>query len=112
MTYALIFQGVIIKHLGSRSSDVRVLNITRHLVHILKVAPQVAALREGLVALGAVVGPLTCVLAEVVAQIAAFLEDTFATTVHALEIELDALRHLMFDLDGLVPLLRDAFEGP
>ena len=79
-------------------------------MHIFEVAPQVSTLREGLVALGAVEGSLTCVFAEVVAQIAAFLEDTFAATVHALEIEFDALRHLMFDLDGLMPLLGNAFE--
>lgn len=112
MTSALIFQGVIIKHLGSRSSDVGVLNVTWHLVHIFEVAPQVATLREGLVALRAVEGSLTCVLAEVVTQIAAFLEHTFAATVPALEIEFDALRHLMFDLDGLMPLLRNSFERP
>ena len=51
-------------------------------------------------------------LAEVVAQVAALLEDTFAATVHALEIEFDALRHLVFDLDGLVPLAGNAFERP
>lgn len=112
MTSALIFEGVIKIHLGSRSSDVRVLNVTWHLMHIFEVAPQVSTLREGLVALGAVEGSLTCVFAEVVAQIAAFLEDTFAATVHALEIEFDALRHLMFDLDGLMPLLGNAFERP
>ena len=63
-------------------------------------------------ALRAVEGSLTCVLAEVVTQIAAFLEHTFAGTVAALEIEFDALRHLMFDLDGLMPLLRNSFERP
>ena len=112
MTSALIFQGVIIKHLGSHSSNVGLLSVTRHLVHILKMASQVSALCEGLVALGAIVGSLACVLAEVVAQIAAFLEDTFAATVHALEIEFDARRHLMFDLDGLMPLIGYAFERP
>ena len=81
-------------------------------MHIFEVAPQVATLRESLVALGAVERSLTSVFAEVVAQIAAFLEDTFAATVHALEIEFDALRHLMFDLDGLMPLSRNAFERP
>lgn len=81
-------------------------------MHIFEVAPQVATLREGLVALGAVERSLTSVFAEVVAQIAAFLEDTFAATVHALEIEFDALRHLMFDLDGLMPLSGNAFERP
>ena len=110
MTSVFNFQDVIVKHLGSRRSDMRVLNVTWHLVHILEVTSQVATLREGLMALRTVVGSLTCVLAEVIPQIAAFLEYTFTTTVHAFEIELDALRHFMFDLDRLMPLLGNAFE--
>ena len=75
-------------------------------------AAKISTLCEVLFAHITLVRSLHGMLAEVVAQVAALLEDTFAATVHALEIEFDALRHLVFDLDGLVPLAGNAFERP
>ena len=38
MTSVHHFEGVILKHLGSGRSDVRVLDVSRHLVHVFKVS--------------------------------------------------------------------------
>jgi len=72
--------------------------------------PKVTALSERLVAELTVEGSLPSVLAEVVPQIAALLEDTLAVEVLAAEIKFDALAFLIFDLNGLVPLARDTLE--
>ena len=109
------FKSVIIllpEGLDTGSCNVRILSVTCHLVHILQMPAKVAALSECLVALRTVVGPLTCVLAEVIPQIAALLEDLFAARVHTSEILLDALCHFMFHLNGLMPLFWDAVERP
>ena len=58
---------------------------TRYVVHILHVAAQVAALSERLVALGALERSDSGMLAEVVPEIAALLEDAVAALVLALE---------------------------
>ena len=49
-------------------------------------------------------------LAEVVAQVAALLEDGLAILVLADEVEVGALGLTVPDLDGLMPLVRDAFK--
>jgi len=54
-------------------------------MHILQVASQVATLRKGLEAGGALEGSLACVLSEVVSEVTAFLEGTFATIEAALK---------------------------
>lgn len=50
-------------------------------------------------------------LAEVVPQVAAFLEDTATVWVAALEVKLYTLSFWVLHADRLVPLLRDALEG-
>lgn len=79
-------------------------------MHVLEVAAEIATLGECFVAARTRKWPLSRVFAEVVAQVAAFLESGVATWVAALEVELDTLRLWVFDSNGLVPLLRDAVE--
>ena len=105
-------KGVILECLGSDCSNSGVLGVTRHLVHIFEMSAQVATLRKSLTALRTVVGSLTCVLAEVISEIAALLKDLLAATMHTSEVLFDALRQIMFDLNGLMPLLGNAFERP
>lgn len=81
------------------------------MVDVLEVAAEVAALRECLVAVGAGKWSLARVLAEMVPQVTALLENAVAVRVPALEEQLDAVRLLVLDLDGLVPLRRDALES-
>ena len=88
----------------------RALSFTGHLVHVFEMSAEVARLRKGLMTHGAVVRPLACVLAEVIPQVAAFLEDALTPRVHAFEIQFDALGHFVFDLDGLMPLLWNALK--
>lgn len=85
--------------------------IAGHLVHVLQVTTQIATLREGLLALGAREGPLPRMLAEMVAQVAALLEDRAAACVTTAEIQLHAHRFRIPHLDGLVPRVRNALEG-
>ena len=59
---------------------------------------------EGLVAVATQKWSLASVLSEMVPQIAAFLEDTTAVRVHALEIELNSLCLRVSNLDRLVPV--------
>ena len=79
-------------------------------MHVFEMAAEVATLREGLPAHGAVERSLSCVLAEVIAQVAAFLEDTLAPGMLAFEIVFDALSDSVSNLDCLMPLLWNAFE--
>ena len=85
-------------------SKVAVLGISGDLVDIFEVTPKIATLREGLLAHGASKGPLSCVLAEVISQIAALLEHTFTALVPAFKVKLNALAHQMLYLDCLVPI--------
>ena len=48
---------------------------------------------------------------EMVSEIAAFLEDTAAVGVHALEIQLNPLCLRVTNLDCLVPVGRNSFES-
>ena len=89
----------------------RALSIPRYLVHVLEVATEVTTLSEGLLAHRTVERSLACVLSEVISQVAALLEDALACGMLAFEIELDALSDIVFDLNGLVPFLRDALKG-
>ena len=59
--------------------------LARHVVHVLHMSAQVAALGEGLIALGALERPHSGVLPEVVSQVATLLEDTVTTLVLTLE---------------------------
>lgn len=85
--------------------------LARDPVHILEMPAEITALSKGLLAERALEGPQAGVLAEVVPQVAALLENASAVRVSALEIELHALGFGVLDPDSLVPLLRDAFEG-
>lgn len=111
MTSALR-KSVILECLGGSCSNSGALGVTGHLVHILKMPTQIATLCKSLMALRTIVGSLTCVLSEVISEIAALLKDLLAASVHTSEILFDALRHNVFDLDGLMPLLRNTFERP
>ena len=71
---------------------------------------QIATLGEVLVAILACEWSLSGVLPKVVPQVAGLLEDAPAARVHALEEQLLPLGHRVFDLDGLVPVRRDALE--
>ena len=79
-------------------------------MHVLEVPTQVTALREVLLADFALVGPLHRVLPEVTAQVAALTKYGFAAFVLAPEVQFCSLSFAIVDLDGFVPLLRDAFE--
>lgn len=85
--------------------------VAGNLVHVLKVATQIPALRESLLALGAREGTLARVLAEMVAQVAALLEDGPASSVAATEIEFDAHSVGVPHFDGLVPRVRNAVKS-
>ena len=63
---SVLFKSVILECLDGRCGYVGVLSVTWHLVHILQVPAKIATLRECLVALRTVVGPLACVLPEVI----------------------------------------------
>jgi len=51
------------------------------------------------------------VLAEVIPQVARFLEDTPAVAKRALEVELDSLSVGVANFDGLVPGVGNSFKG-
>jgi hypothetical protein len=73
--------------------------------------PQISALRERFLAEKALKGPHAGMFAEVVPQVAGFLEDAPAVGIFALEVELDALRLRIPHPDGLVPLLRHPLKS-
>ena len=79
-------------------------------MHFLQVSPQVAALSEVLVAELARERSQPGVLPEVVSEIARLLEHAPAIRIHALEEQLLSLRLRVLDLNGLVPLWRNALE--
>ena len=79
-------------------------------VDILQMAAQVATLREVLRAMGTLEWPLAGMFAEVVAQVAALLEDAVAVCKAALEEELDALRLRVPHLNRSVPGLGNSGE--
>ena len=81
------------------------------IMHVLHMAAKVAALRECLVALGALERPHPGVLPEVVAQIAALLEDAVTAFVLALEEQFDALCLRITHLNRFMPRVRDPGEG-
>lgn len=89
---------------GAVLRQVATLGVTGNLVHVLQVAAQVAALGEGFEAHGTGKGPLAGMLAEVVPQVAALLENALAASMLALEVQFDALRFQMLDLHSLMPL--------
>lgn len=78
---------------------------------VFQVTPKIAALSEGLLAQSTGEGSLPSMLSEVVTEVAALLEDTLAPGMPAFEVEFDALRDKVFNLDCLVPLLWDSLEG-
>lgn len=73
-------------------------------------AAKISTLCEVLFAHITLVRSLHGMLAEVVAQVAALLEDGLAILVLADEVEVGALGLTVPDLDGLMPLVRDAFK--
>lgn len=80
-------------------------------MNVFQVTTQISALRKGLVTLGAGEGALACVLAEVVAQVTALLEDRATARVPAAEVQLDPHGVRVAYLDGLVPGVGNTFEG-
>ena len=73
-------------------------------------AAKISTLCEVLFAYFTLVRSLHGMLAEVVAQVAALLEDGLAILVLADEVEVGALGLTVPDLDRLMPLVRDAFK--
>jgi len=80
-------------------------------MNVLQVSAQVSTLCKGLLAIGALEGSLSCVLSEMVPQVAAFLEDASTVWVFAFEIELYSLGLGVLYADSLVPLLGNSFES-
>ena len=63
-----------------------ILGVSGHLVHVLEMAAEIAALRESLAANCAAVGPLARVLPEVILQIAALRKGHFTAGQLALKV--------------------------
>lgn len=80
-------------------------------VHILQVTAQVTALGKSFLAEGALEGTQACVLAEVIAQIAALLENAATLGVLALEVQLHALSLGVLHADSLMPLFGNALKS-
>ena len=72
--------------------------------------PQISALCEAFVTKLAMEGPLVCVLAEMVSQVAALAEGGRAAFVLATEVELDSLVVLALHLYHIMPLIGYTFE--
>ena len=68
---------------------------------------KVAALSESFSAPRTLEWPLPCMLPEVVTEVAAFLEYAIATLKLAFEVQFVPLSLLIFDLDGLMPVIWD-----
>ena len=81
------------------------------MVYIFHMSPEISTLGEGLPTTLALEGSLARVLAEVVPEVAAFLEDRVAPLVHTAEVQLDPLCLLVANLDRLVQVRRDGVEG-
>lgn len=77
-----------------------------------EVAPQVPTLRKGLHTEGTCEGAVASVLSEVVAQVAALFEDSFATLQTTPKKKPESLGFLIAHLDGLVPFIRDFSQSP
>ena len=77
---------------------------------ILQMSTQIATLCKSFLAFGAAEGPRTCMLPEVVPQIATLLEDAVASFVFTLEEEFDALRVRVLDFNSLMPLSWNAIK--
>lgn len=92
-------------------AHVQVHTFSRDAVNILQVSAQIARLSEGFLAEGALERSQSCVLSEVISEIAAFLEDATTLRISAFKVKLDSLGFWVFHPNRLVPLLRDAFEG-
>jgi len=74
-------------------------------------ASKISTLSERLVANSAIIWALSCVFAEMVTQIAAFVKNTGTTRVSAQKVQLCAVLNRVLDLDCLVPVAGKAFEG-
>lgn len=96
-------------HLGDDEGQVALDdgNFAVHMVQVLVVSTQVTTLSEAFRAEFASEWARRRVLAEMVAQVAALAEDCGAVGVLALEVQLDALGHLVAHLDHLVPIRRN-----
>lgn len=85
--------------------------LSLRLMHILEMSSKVATLSEGLVAEAASERPLTCMLAEMVSQVARLLENRFTIGIHALEVQLDSLCLRISYLNGLMPFCWNALKS-
>ena len=72
---------------------------------------EISTLSEGLLAEGTLEGSEAGVLAEMIAQVAALLEDASALGVLTLEIELYSLSFGVFHANRLMPLLGNSLES-
>ena len=66
---------------------------------------KVAALSESFSAPRALEWPLSCVLSEMVTEVATFLEYAITALKFAFEVQFIPLSLLIFDLDGLMPVI-------
>ena len=77
---------------------------------ILQVAAKISALCKGLVTLRAAERTQARMFAEMIAQVAAFLEGAVTSFIATLEEKLDAMCVRILHPDCLVPFVRDSFE--
>ena len=85
-------------------------NIPVSLVNALQVSAEVSTLSEWFAAEVAYVGPLLCVLAKMIPQIAALAEDRHAALVLASIVELEPVAFLVPDLKNLILVCSYSFE--
>ena len=85
-------------------------NIPVSLVNALQVSAEVATLSERFAAEVANVGPLLCVLAKMIPQIAALAEDRHAALVLAAIVELQPVAFFVPDLKNLILVSLNTFE--
>ena len=79
-------------------------------MNINQMSTEVSTLRERLAAQLTSKGPCTSVLAEVISQVATFLEHAPTSIILALEVEFDAPSGFVLHLNCLMPLSRDVLE--
>ena len=79
-------------------------------VNVLHMPSQIATLSEGLFAPRTLEASLDSVLSEMISQVAALFKNTVAPFELAFEVQFEPLSLLVLDLDGLMPVIWNAWE--